>query len=57
MTTFNSYGEVPQHRQTEVFDELRMPNQCADTSNVEALAKALLETPELEKILQSNNPK
>ena len=43
MTTFTSYGEVPQHRQAEVFDELRMPTkQLQNQSDIEMLARAVL---------------
>ena len=48
MTTFNSYGEVPQHRQAEVFDKLRTP-QIEKANSVQEIALAVAE------VLQSQN--
>lgn len=42
LTTFSSYGEVPQNRQSEVFERLRKPVGQTDQSDVEALARAVL---------------
>jgi len=42
MTTFNSYGEVPQHRQTEVFDGLRSKPSEVNSNSLVELAKAVL---------------
>ena len=48
MTTFNSYGEVPQHRQAEVFEGLRTP-QIGKANNAQEIALAVAE------VLQSQN--
>ena len=42
MTTFSSYGEVPRHRQSEVFDKLRNRKNTGDRTELENLARAVL---------------
>ncbi len=42
MTTFNSYGEVPQHRQSEVFEGLRNHPLIGKSNEAIELAKVIL---------------
>ena len=43
MTTFTSYGEVPQNRQAEVFDNLRRSKLQSNDVDLRALAQAVLD--------------
>ena len=42
LTTFSSYGEVPQNRQSEVLERLRNPFELTDQTDIQALARAVL---------------
>jgi integrase/recombinase XerD len=41
LTTFNSYGHVQEHRQGEIFQQLKMP-RVSDSQNVDELARAVV---------------
>ena len=42
MTTFNSYGEVPQHRKAEIFDSLASKATTSSSKKIKELALAVL---------------
>ena len=42
LTTFYSYGEVQQHRQGEIFQQLKLPRTAASNQNADEIASAVI---------------